>query len=158
MYKIVNIYPKFPIIGVNPPIRTVVRKVTKSIADIRTCIIARAIVEEVLPDGSIVILDLNNFDKDNSNTVVEEPVTESEKPATVKEAVSEPVKDKTSDTSDNNRYDNKYTSKYSKRNKRNKYNNRYTVEETHTVEEENTSDESNNEEELVDTVDVEDLM
>jgi hypothetical protein len=65
MYKKVNIYPSTPIIGVNPPIRSAVRHVTKSIKDIRTCIMSRAKVEEILPDGSIIRLGLNNYDKEN---------------------------------------------------------------------------------------------
>lgn len=66
MNKIVNIYPTTPITGVNPPIRSMVRHITKSVNDIRTCIIARAIVEEVLPSGCTILLDLSNYDKDTS--------------------------------------------------------------------------------------------
>lgn len=61
--KIVNIYPSIPIIGINPPIRSVVKRVTKSISEIRTCLMARAIVEEVLPDGKTVRLNIGNYDK-----------------------------------------------------------------------------------------------
>lgn len=61
--KIVNIYPSMPITGVNPPIRSVVKRVTKSISEIRTCLMARAIVEEVLPDGTTVRLNIGNYDK-----------------------------------------------------------------------------------------------
>ena len=61
--KVVNIYPTTPIIGVNPPIRSSVKKVTKTIEEIRTCLMARAIVEEILGDGSIVRLDKSNYDK-----------------------------------------------------------------------------------------------
>jgi len=62
--KVVNIYPTQPIITVNPPIRSAVRKVTKSISDIRKCIIARAVVEEVCGDKT-VRLDFTNYDKNN---------------------------------------------------------------------------------------------
>lgn len=61
--KVVNIYPEMPITGVNPPIRSVVKRVTKSIKEIRTCLMARAVVEEILPDGSTVRLDMTNYDK-----------------------------------------------------------------------------------------------
>lgn len=63
--KKVNIYPSTPIVSVTPPIRTTVKGATKKIETIRKCIIARAKVEEVLPTGDTVILDLSNYDKDN---------------------------------------------------------------------------------------------
>lgn len=61
--KVVNIYPSMPITGVNPPIRSAVKRVTKSIEEIRTCLMSRAIVEEVLPSGETVRLDISNYDK-----------------------------------------------------------------------------------------------
>ena len=61
--KVVNIYPSMPITGVNPPIRSVVKRVTKSVDEIRTCLMARAIVEEVLSTGATVRLDIGNYDK-----------------------------------------------------------------------------------------------
>lgn len=61
--KVVNIYPSMPITGVNPPIRSVVKRVTKSVDEIRTCLMARAIVEEVLSTGETVRLDIGNYDK-----------------------------------------------------------------------------------------------
>lgn len=66
MNKVVNIYPRTPILTVNPPIRSMVRRVTKPISDIRKCIVAHAVVEEILPEGGIVRLNLANYDKDNS--------------------------------------------------------------------------------------------
>ena len=119
--KKVNIYPSTPIVSVTPPIRTTVKGATKKIETIRKCIIARAKVEEILPTGDTVILDLSNYDKDNRfNTeskmdipetpadpivpdasVVEEPVKEEEsakeEEAVVEEApvVEEPVKEET---------------------------------------------------------------
>ena len=65
MNKIVNIYPSMAILGVNPPIRTTQIKVTKSTSEIRACIIARATVDEVLPNGKTIRLNLNNYNKDN---------------------------------------------------------------------------------------------
>lgn len=151
MFKTVNIFPKFPVIGVNPPIRTAVRKVTKSTAEIRTCIIARAIVEEILEDGSTVILDLNNFDKDNSNTVAEEPIAEPEEPTPVQEEVSEPV-----EVSEPEPAANQYYSNNKKKNKKNKHNNNrnVVVEEPPVVDEEPIQESTD---EIIDTMDVEDL-
>lgn len=65
MNKVVNIYPSMAILSVNPPIRTTQVKVTKSTSEIRACIIARAIVDEVLPNGKTIRLNLNNYNKDN---------------------------------------------------------------------------------------------
>ena len=64
--KVVNIYPSMPITGVNPPIRTTVKRVTKSIEEIRACLMARATIEEVLADGSTVRLNIGNYDKLNT--------------------------------------------------------------------------------------------
>ena len=49
--KIVNIYPSMPITTISPPIRTAIRRVTKSVEEIKLCILAKAIVEEVLANN-----------------------------------------------------------------------------------------------------------
>lgn len=64
--KVVNIYPSMPIIRTNPPIRSAVKNVTKSVDEIRICLMSRAIVEEVLPDGTTVRLNISNYDKDSN--------------------------------------------------------------------------------------------
>lgn len=74
MSKIVNIYPTMPITSVNPPIRGKLMGVRRTTADIRACIIGRARVEELLPNGKVVPLDFTNYDKDNY--VKEEPKEE----------------------------------------------------------------------------------
>lgn len=61
--KIVNIYPSMPITAVNPPIRSSVKRVTKSVEEIRTCLMARAVVEEILSNGEVVRLNIANYDK-----------------------------------------------------------------------------------------------
>lgn len=65
LVKKVNIIPQRPISTVNPPIRSAVRRVHKPVEDIRKCLIGRAMVEEILPDGSTLRLDFSNYDKDN---------------------------------------------------------------------------------------------
>ena len=75
MTKTVNIYPNGAITTLNPPIRSRVLGVTKSIAEIRKCIIARAIVDEVLPGGKTVRLDFSNYDKDNNPSAVQAAVS-----------------------------------------------------------------------------------
>ena len=64
--KVVNIYPSMPITGINPPIRSAVKRVTKSIDEIRICLMARAIVEEILSDGKTIRLNIGNYDKCNN--------------------------------------------------------------------------------------------
>ena len=64
--KVVNIFPSMPITGINPPIRSTVKRVTKSIDEIKICLMARAIVEEILSDGSTIRLNIGNYDKCNN--------------------------------------------------------------------------------------------
>ena len=66
--KKVNIFPRRPI-NTDPPIRIPVKNVAKSISDIRKAIICGAKVEEVLPNGKTILLNLNNYDLDNSAKV-----------------------------------------------------------------------------------------
>ena len=68
MKKRVNIYPRGPITTVNPPIRSVVKAVTKDVSDIRKCILAGAKVEEVINNYISIELNLNNYDKDNGGS------------------------------------------------------------------------------------------
>jgi hypothetical protein len=71
MDKKVNIYPRKPITNVVPPIRCVCYNVTKPIGIIETCLLNGASVEEILPSGEIIELNLSNYDKDNSIPVIE---------------------------------------------------------------------------------------
>jgi hypothetical protein len=142
MTKKVNIYPKYPITSVTPAIRTVSLGITKPVEDIRKCIIARAIVDEVLSDGTTVRLNMNNFNKNNDKSKVEkaveavktsESITEEvkpeiteqegivvdEEPAAEEEVVEEPVEEKPT-YQQNNNYNN---NKHNKKNKNNKFNN-----------------------------------
>lgn len=141
MTKKVNIYPKYPITSVTPAIRTVSLGITKPVEDIRKCIIARAIVDEVLSDGTTVRLNMNNFNKNNDKSKVEkaveavktsESITEEVKPEiteqegivvdeepAAEEVVEEPVEEKPT-YQQNNNYNN---NKHNKKNKNNKFNN-----------------------------------
>ena len=141
MTKKVNIYPKYPITSVTPAIRTVSLGITKPVEDIRKCIIARAIVDEVLSDGTTVRLNMNNFNKNNDKSKVEkaveavktsESITEAkpeiteqegivvdEEPAVEEEVVEDPVEEKPT-YQQNNNYNN---NKHNKKNKNNKFNN-----------------------------------
>jgi uncharacterized abhydrolase domain-containing protein DDB_G0269086 len=63
--KEVNVFPKYgPITTVNPPIRVAIKNALQSIENIRRCIAAGALVEEVL-GGENLVLDFTNYDADN---------------------------------------------------------------------------------------------
>lgn len=63
--KEVNVFPKYgPITTVNPPIRVAIKNALQSIENIRRCIAAGALVEEVL-NGENLVLDFTNYDADN---------------------------------------------------------------------------------------------
>ena len=66
--KKVNIFPRGAITATNPPIRSPQSGVVKDIKDIRYCILAGAKVEELLPEGKKVVLNLQNYDLDNSKS------------------------------------------------------------------------------------------
>ena len=68
MVKVVNIYPKHPILTITPPIRTQIKKVSKSTGEIYKCMLAGAIVEEVMKDGKVLRLTFSNYNKDNTHT------------------------------------------------------------------------------------------
>ena len=91
--KRVNIFPRGAITTVVPPIRTPIHKVTKKIKDIRLALLAGARVEEILPDGSSILLNINNYDKDNTVTIkpkkVEKIVVEATSAELPKQTISE---------------------------------------------------------------------
>ena len=70
MNKLVNIYPSMPITSLRIPLRTRVTNITMDCESIRKCIIANAIVEEVLEDNSVIRLNLSNYNKNNNLTNV----------------------------------------------------------------------------------------
>lgn len=74
--KTVNVIPQVPF-----PLKQIIARpmynVDMSIGDIRVCILKRAIVQEVLPNGKLLNLNLENYDKVNykesPKIVIEEP-------------------------------------------------------------------------------------
>jgi len=69
MKKKVNIYPREPIFSLKIPIRSTIKNVYLSLEDIRKCLIANAKVEEILNDGSKVILTFNTYMKNFNETI-----------------------------------------------------------------------------------------
>lgn len=68
MYKLVNIVSKVAIRTVTPKICGIHKNVLMSTGDILRCICMRAHVEEILPDGSVIVLNSTNYNKDNNTT------------------------------------------------------------------------------------------
>ena len=139
--KEVNVFPKYgPITTVNPPIRVAIKNALQSIENIRRCIAAGALVEEVL-DGENLVLDFTNYDADNRSgqpvkpvevkeevvvedkveeaaPVVEEPkeeetedAAEEENTEEVGEVVEEESSEEEEDKSNSNNYNNKHNKK-----------------------------------------------
>lgn len=65
MIKKVNVYPIAPIYTLRTPINSAILHAELSVGDILTCIYARAKVEEILPNGQIIRLNLKNYNKVN---------------------------------------------------------------------------------------------
>lgn len=78
MTKIVNINARFPVKSIVPPIYGTLKNVEMSTSNILKCLIRHAIIEEVLPDGTIIPIDYKNYYTDNSkgHEVVKEKVVE----------------------------------------------------------------------------------
>ena len=86
MNKKVNVTARTPVIvpSVSVPLRGTVRNIVLSEQDIFKCITQKAIVDEILSNGSLVRLSLSNYNKVNE-VVKPEPVVVA--PAPVEEAV-----------------------------------------------------------------------
>lgn len=68
--KIVNIIANVPIKNVEPPIYGKKNNVTMTLNDILKCLFKRAIIEEVLVDGTTVRLDMKNFREDFNGPII----------------------------------------------------------------------------------------
>lgn len=96
MIKIVNVKPVLPIMALRTPIMGEVLNCKLSDGDILQCIYSRAFVDEVLEDGTLVRLNLSNYNKDNShlmkNKVIKEEVNvKTVTKAHMEEIIVEPV-------------------------------------------------------------------
>lgn len=63
--KRVNIYAKFPVRSISPVIHGVKKDTIMTSSDILKCLCRRARVEEILPNGTTVLLNMNNYYTDN---------------------------------------------------------------------------------------------
>lgn len=74
--KRVNIKATVPVRNINPPIYGTCKDITMTTGDILKCLCVRAIVDEILPDGSTIRLSMKNYNLDNAahlNTKTVEP-------------------------------------------------------------------------------------
>lgn len=55
----------YGVLSITPPIYRTAMGIELTESDIQRCLWAKAVVEEVLPNGTIVPLNLSNYDKDN---------------------------------------------------------------------------------------------
>lgn len=86
MVKKVNVYPIIPIYALRTPITSTVLHAELSVGDILTCIYARAQVDEVLPNGEVVRLDLKNYNKVNYYEPIIEHNSNLDEPSNVDES------------------------------------------------------------------------
>lgn len=63
--KLVNVYAPIAIRSINPPIHGRKKNVTMSLSDILKCIYNRAVIDEILPDGSTIRLTSKNYRDDH---------------------------------------------------------------------------------------------
>lgn len=95
MKKLVNVYTKNVIRGLKSvPLRTDARGIHLDPEDIKTCIMAKARVEEILDDGTTIPLDFTNYTSDN-NAAIRESIRLQEEAAKAKlEAENKAKEDK----------------------------------------------------------------
>ena len=78
----------YGVLSVTPPIYRTAMGIELTESDIQRCLWAKAVVEEILPDGSIIPLGFDNFNKDNNPN--KEEVKPQAQPAPVKEVKETP--------------------------------------------------------------------
>lgn len=74
MLKRVNVFPTIPVYNIKNPIVGTTFNVELSSGDILCCIYARAKVEEILPNGKTINLNLKNYNKVNFTEEIVEHV------------------------------------------------------------------------------------
>ena len=77
MKKLVNVYTKSPIRLKSIPIRSDAKHIYLDPEDIKTCIMQKGRVEEILDDGKILPLNFTNYNTDN-NAAIRQAVREQE--------------------------------------------------------------------------------
>lgn len=88
--KIVNINARIPVKTVSPPIYGVKNGIEMSISDILKCLTRRAIVHQVLSDGSLIQLTTKNFREDYEGQL-QQKLRLAKKTAQNKETITEPI-------------------------------------------------------------------
>lgn len=94
MTKTVNIQATIPVRTLAYPICGVIKNIEMEVGDIFKCICGRAFVDEILSDGTLVRLGMENYNKDNETQpveFVEEPPAEVVPPA--EEFIEDPAEE-----------------------------------------------------------------
>lgn len=65
MTKRVNIKTTIPVRNITPPLSGTCKDIIMTTGDILKCLCKRAVVEEILPDGSTIKLNMHNYYTDN---------------------------------------------------------------------------------------------
>ena len=107
MIKLVNITSKVAIRTVTPKICGTHKNILMSTGDILRCICMRAHVEEILPDGSTIVLNSTNYNKDNTGKIhyiiadeMMDITTDNEKPCDVDDTCAIEIEDVVQDDSE----------------------------------------------------------
>lgn len=91
MKKLVNIEAKSPVRTITPPLMGTHYRIELTPGEILKCICARALVDEILPNGKLIRLDLGNYNTENYIPVKEEVKKKEE----IKDVIPEPVPEET---------------------------------------------------------------
>lgn len=98
MTKRVNIKTTIPVRNITPPLSGTCKDIIMTTGDILKCLCKRAVVEEILPDGTTIKLNMHNYYTDNGAGLY---VTRETKQATVIETDAEKAEEENSvETSD----------------------------------------------------------
>jgi len=80
--RTVKLMPRKPVYGVKrTPITSSIEKIELTTEEIRLCLVTKCMVDEYLPDGSLLRLDFSNYNKDNTvvkEVEIVEPIVEPE--------------------------------------------------------------------------------
>lgn len=103
--KIVNVRATIPIRNITPPLYGSHERITMTLSDILKCLCKRAVVHEVLPDGTLIRLTTKNFRNDHSRIVVKKVETKKEEPPVNGSTKAEEPKEVREPVSDSDGYD-----------------------------------------------------
>lgn len=76
--RIVKLIPRKPLYGIRrTPITSCIERIDLTTEEIRLCLVTKCLVDEYLPDGTLLRLDLSNYSKNNSIVQDDTPIVSS---------------------------------------------------------------------------------